>query len=77
MIPGFIFATEILIRLSSRHITYVMKAKLLPSSVTYLVIQKPKELIHEPGDYVFVNIPMLSKTEWHPFAISSAPEKKG
>ncbi|KAG7375523.1 NADPH oxidase 4 [Phytophthora pseudosyringae] len=27
-----------------------------------------------PGMYVFVNVPKISKFEWHPFTISSAPE---
>ncbi|MGR0317691.1 hypothetical protein, partial [Klebsiella pneumoniae] len=26
-----------------------------------------------PGDYVFVNIPVIANYEWHPFTISSAP----
>ena len=29
------------------------------------------------GDYVFINIPEISKFEWHPFTISSPPELQG
>ncbi len=52
-------------------------AKLLPSGVTHLAIRKPEDFKHKAGDYVYLNIPMISKTEWHPFTISSAPEQEG
>ncbi|ETK75133.1 hypothetical protein L915_18228 [Phytophthora nicotianae] len=29
-----------------------------------------------PGMYMFINVPAISKFEWHPFTISSAPEDK-
>ena len=44
----------------------------LPSNVTKLVLEK--EFDFSPGDYVFINIPSISRFEWHPFTISSAPE---
>ena len=43
--------------------------------VTHLVIRKPPKFRFKPGDYVFLNIPTISKHEWHPFSISSAPER--
>ena len=33
----------------------------------------PAPLRHEMGQYVFLNVPAISKLEWHPFTISSAP----
>jgi respiratory burst oxidase len=30
----------------------------------------------QPGMYMFLNVPVISKFEWHPFTISSAPEDK-
>ena len=43
--------------------------------VTELVIRKPYWFKHSPGDWVFVKIPHIAKYEWHPFTISSAPER--
>ena len=43
--------------------------------VTELVIRKPYRFKHSPGDWVFIKIPHIAKYEWHPFTISSAPER--
>ena len=32
---------------------------------------------HGVGQYFFVNFPELSKTEWHPFSVSSSPKEDG
>eukprot|EP00037_Helgoeca_nana_P028113 m.327828 g.327828 ORF g.327828 m.327828 type:complete len:890 (+) comp27684_c0_seq1:429-3098(+) len=32
---------------------------------------------HKVGQYVFVNFPELSLTEWHPFSVSSGPHEDG
>lgn len=52
---------------------------LLPfiSKVTHLVIKRPPFFHFKPGDYVYINIPVIAKYEWHPFTISSAPEQQG
>lgn len=47
----------------------------LPSGVTRLTIWKPPRFKHEAADYAFIRIPALAKAEWHPFTISSAPER--
>ena len=31
--------------------------------------------LFQPGDWMFINLPVISKFEWHPFTISSAPER--
>lgn len=43
----------------------------------HLVITRPLNFTYDPGDYVFIQIPVVAKYEWHPFTISSAPEKQG
>jgi predicted ferric reductase len=50
-------------------------AQALRSGVTRLELERPPEFTHRPGDYVFLRIPALAAHEWHPFTLSSAPEK--
>ncbi|XP_050535187.1 NADPH oxidase 5 isoform X2 [Daktulosphaira vitifoliae] len=80
IIPGFIYLCERFYRFSlmrSEHgKTYISSGLLLPSKVTHLVIKRPPHFDFHPGDYVFVNIPVIAKYEWHPFTISSAPEQE-
>lgn len=45
--------------------------------MTHLVIKKPPFFHYKPGDYVYLNIPVIARYEWHPFTISSAPEQPG
>lgn len=55
--------------------TFISEMIVLPSKVIHLVIRKPPKFHYRPGDYLFINIPMIAKYEWHPFSISSAPER--
>lgn len=80
LVPGIIFIIESLrgmILFSPSGQTYAEEGILLPSRVIHLAIKKPENFHFQPGDYVFVNIPLISRFEWHPFTISSAPEQKG
>ena len=43
--------------------------------VTELVIKKPDTFKHSAGDWVFIKVPKITQFEWHPFTISSAPER--
>lgn len=57
--------------------TIITNAKLSKEACA-LFIKKPinfgKGQKFQPGMYMFINIPMISQFEWHPFTISSAPE---
>lgn len=79
--PGVIYLVERIRRLmwlrSQRGKTYISSGLLLPSKVTHLVIKRPPNFHFHPGDYVFVNIPVIARYEWHPFTVSSAPEQEG
>jgi predicted ferric reductase len=45
--------------------------------VTKLSFTAPKGLTHRAGDYLFIKLPAIARAEWHPFTISSAPERVG
>ncbi|XP_056356009.1 NADPH oxidase 5 [Oenanthe melanoleuca] len=77
LIPGSLFFLEKVLGWVWRRAgdLHILEAKLLPSKVTHLVIQRPKSFRFQPGDYVYLNIPAVAAYEWHPFSISSAPEQ--
>lgn len=79
-IPGIIYVIERVLRfvwMRGEHgKTYISSGLLLPSKVIHLVIKRPYNFNFRPGDYVFVNIPVIANYEWHPFTISSAPEQE-
>lgn len=78
LIPGSLFVMEALNRIrnsfGSHGRTYIEKGVILPSRVVHLVIKRPPNFHFSSGDWVFIQIPEVAKTEWHPFTISSAPE---
>ncbi|KAH9393548.1 NADPH oxidase 5 [Tyrophagus putrescentiae] len=55
-------------------LTYILEATLLPSRVIRLLICKPIYFTFTPGDFVYVMLPWITRHEWHPITISSAPE---
>ncbi|XP_068059467.1 NADPH oxidase 5 [Anomalospiza imberbis] len=77
LIPGSLFVLEKVLGWAWRRAgdLHILEAKLLPSKVTHLVIQRPKSFRFQPGDYIYLNIPAIAAYEWHPFSISSAPEQ--
>jgi predicted ferric reductase len=79
LIPAVCYAIENVLRYRKTRSnkfgdTFIMESYVLPSKVVYLVIRKPSHFEFKPGDYIFLNIPIIAKYEWHPFSISSAPE---
>jgi ferredoxin-NADP reductase/Ca2+-binding EF-hand superfamily protein len=76
-VPIVGFAIEQLLRLRRRGPpSAVLEGSALRSGVTRLEIARPPGFTFDPGDYVFLRIPKIAKHEWHPFTISSAPEKE-
>ncbi|KAF4036839.1 Ferric reductase NAD binding domain [Phytophthora infestans] len=57
--------------------TKIIHVQMSKESVA-IFMKKPKSFGKKqrflPGMYVFINVPTISKFEWHPFTISSAPE---
>jgi len=41
-----------------------------------IYIKKPKKYSYKPGQYLFLNVPSVSRAQWHPFTIASAPKNK-
>ncbi|XP_060933050.1 NADPH oxidase 5 [Limanda limanda] len=77
VVPGLVFVLEKIVGIAVSRMggLYIVEVILLPSKVTHLVIKRPQFFHFKPGDYVYVNIPVIAKYEWHPFTISSAPEQ--
>lgn len=55
------------------HQVYVEKGLVYDGNVLALYLEKPQGFAYESGMYLFVKCPDISKFEWHPFSITSAP----
>jgi ferredoxin-NADP reductase len=53
----------------------VQELALLRAGVTRLTIERPAAFHFQAGNYVFVNLPNISKYVWHSFTVSSPPEQ--
>ena len=53
----------------------VVSSAALRSGVTRIEVARPPGFQFQPGDYAFVNLPAVAAHEWHPFTISSSPER--
>jgi predicted ferric reductase/Ca2+-binding EF-hand superfamily protein len=53
----------------------VLAAEPLRSGVVRLEVARPPGFAFQAGDYAFLRLPTIAKREWHPFTISSAPER--
>ncbi|XP_072021110.1 NADPH oxidase 5-like [Amphiura filiformis] len=80
LLPGTLFILEKiwnskLLKIARYGNTCIKEAHLLPNGVVHIVMMRPKKFKFKPGDYILMQLPMLSKFEWHPFSISSPPEE--
>ena len=77
--PCSIFLLERMYRMtktfSEKGKTQTKLGLILASKVVHLVIKRPRNFKFKAGDYIFINIPAITKYQWHPFTISSAPEQ--
>jgi predicted ferric reductase len=75
MVPLGMFIVELGLRAVRKGAAAPLSAaRPLPSGVTQLVFERPENFNEQAGDYVFINIPAISRHEWHPFTLTSAPE---
>lgn len=74
MLPGFIlFMIDRFLRfLQSRKNIHLMSARVLPCEVVELNFMKSTSLNYTPMSTMFVNVPSISKLQWHPFTITSS-----
>ena len=76
-VPLLGFLAEQVWRLSRRaKLSRVVVSAPLRSAVTRLEIERPPGFEFAPADYVFLRIPAIARHEWHPFTLSSAPERE-
>uniref|UniRef100_A0A8D2BAI1 NADPH oxidase 5 n=1 Tax=Sciurus vulgaris TaxID=55149 RepID=A0A8D2BAI1_SCIVU len=76
LVPGILFFLEKAVGLAWSRMAplHVVEVNLLPSKVTHLLIKRPPLFHYKAGDYLYLNIPSMARSEWHPFTISSASQ---
>ncbi|XP_022770466.1 ferric reduction oxidase 2-like [Durio zibethinus] len=74
MLPGFyLFIIDRFLRfLQSRRSVRLLSARVLPCATLELNFAKSTGLSYNPTSITFVNVPSISKLQWHPFTISSS-----
>ncbi|KAK1631093.1 hypothetical protein QYE76_005408 [Lolium multiflorum] len=74
-VPLVLYVGERMLRAlrSNAHPVKILKVCLLPGSVLTITMSKPYGFRYRSGQYIFLQCPMISPFEWHPFSITSAP----
>ncbi|XP_019432222.1 PREDICTED: ferric reduction oxidase 2-like [Lupinus angustifolius] len=81
MLPSFyLFLVDRYLRfLQSRHQVRLVSARVLPCEAVELNFSKGHGFTYNPTSIMFINIPSISKLQWHPFTVTSnsnlEPEK--
>ncbi|XP_065864209.1 ferric reduction oxidase 2-like [Euphorbia lathyris] len=73
MLPGFyLFMVDRFLRfLQSRTSVRLISARILPCQTLELNFSKAPSLSYNPTSIMFINVPAISKLQWHPFTITS------
>ncbi|CAL0308429.1 unnamed protein product [Lupinus luteus] len=73
MLPGFyLFLVDRYLRfLQSRQQVRLISARVLPCETVELNFSKGHGLTYNPTSIIFINIPSISKLQWHPFSVTS------
>ncbi|EYU32156.1 hypothetical protein ABFS82_02G166300 [Erythranthe guttata] len=74
MLPGFfLFLIDRYLRfLQSRSNVRLLSARVLPCQAVELNFSKTTGLRYSPTSIIFLNVPTISKMQWHPFTVSSS-----
>ncbi|XP_058754389.1 ferric reduction oxidase 4-like isoform X1 [Vicia villosa] len=72
--PGvFLFLIDRNLRfLQSHQNTQLLSARILPCDAVELNFAKNPSLYYNPTSLVFINVPKVSKLQWHPFTVTSS-----
>ncbi|KAJ0559213.1 Respiratory burst oxidase protein A [Helianthus annuus] len=73
--PVLLYAGERTLRFfrSGSYTVRILKVAIYPGKVLTLQMTKPPQFRYKSGQYMFVQCPVVSPFEWHPFSITSAP----
>ena len=70
LIPRMIYLYNILFNRKKNRLFVKLKSiHLLPSKTVEFIIGTPKDFDYNPGDYIYINCPEISKAKWYPFNI--------
>ncbi|KAM0059961.1 putative NAD(P)H oxidase (H(2)O(2)-forming) [Helianthus debilis subsp. tardiflorus] len=74
--PVLLYAGERTLRFlrSGSYTVRLLKVAIYPGNVLTLKMSKPPKFRYKSGQYMFVQCPIVSSFEWHPFSITSAPD---
>ncbi|XP_031483417.1 ferric reduction oxidase 2-like [Nymphaea colorata] len=81
LLPGlYLFIVDRFLRfMQSRQSVRLVSARILPCEAVELSFSKKPGLSHSPMSTVFINVPSISRLQWHPFTVTSSsslePEK--
>ncbi|XP_028998614.1 cytochrome b-245 heavy chain [Betta splendens] len=73
--PMFLYVCERIVRIYRSHQKVVITKVVMHPSKTLELQMKKKGFRMEVGQYVFIQCPSVSRLEWHPFTLTSAPEE--
>ncbi|CAN0902829.1 Ferric reduction oxidase 2 [Linum grandiflorum] len=74
ILPGiYLFAIDRFLRLlQSQQSVRLVSARVLPCQAVELNFAKNSRLTYNPTSSMFINIPSISKLQWHPFSVTSS-----
>ncbi|CAG00874.1 unnamed protein product [Tetraodon nigroviridis] len=73
--PMILYVCERIVRFYRSHQKVVITKVVMHPSKTLELRMKRKGFHMEVGQYVFIQCPSVSRLEWHPFTLTSAPEE--
>ncbi|XP_071368954.1 cytochrome b-245 heavy chain [Centroberyx affinis] len=73
--PMILYVCERMVRFYRAHQKVVITKVVMHPSKTLELQMKRKGFSMEVGQYVFIQCPSVSRLEWHPFTLTSAPEE--